>query len=152
MPTEAAEQQIPSSAAAPEAHYWRGYFLIAAATFCWGAAATVGKKAFNGSFFSGSTQISPLVLSQGRTTFAVLVLGIFLVGRFGRPFFRISARDLLLAVCVGIFGLAGSNYFYYLAIQKGPVALAITLQYTAPVWVLLTMVARGKERFTFRAL
>jgi drug/metabolite transporter (DMT)-like permease len=152
LPTEAAEQQSRVSPAAPPVHHWRGYFLIAAATFCWGAAATVGKAAFNGSLFARGTQISPLVLSQGRTTFAVLVLGAFLLLRFGREFFRFSKRDLLLAACVGVLGLAGSNYFYYLAIQKGTVALAITLQYTAPVWVLLTMVARGKERFTLRAL
>ncbi len=152
MPTEATEQQLPISPVSPEVHHWRGYFLIAAATFCWGAAATVGKAAFKGSLFAGSPQISPVVLSQGRTTFAVMVLAVFLLSRFGLSFFRISRRDLLLAVCVGILGLAGSNYFYYLAIQKGTVALAITLQYTAPVWVLLAMVARGKERFTFRRL
>jgi len=152
LPTEAAEHHIPISPVMPPVHHWRGYFLIAAATFCWGGAATLGKKAFNGSLFAGGGQISPLVLSQGRTTFAVLVLGLFLLGRFGRQFFRITARDLLISACVGIFGLAGSNYFYYLAIQKGTVALAITLQYTAPVWVLLAMVGRGKERFTFRAL
>ncbi len=66
-----------------------------------------------------------------------------------RAFFRIARRDLVLCLLVGTLGLAGSNYFYYLAIQKSTVALAITLQYTAPLWVLITMVLRGRERFTF---
>ena len=66
----------------------------------------------------------------------------------GRPFFRMARRDFALCLLVGTLGLAGSNYFYYLAIQKSTVALAITLQYTAPLWVLITMVLRGRERFT----
>jgi len=49
---------------------------------------------------------------------------------------------------LGLAGVAASNYFYYLAIQRTNVATAIIVQYTAPVWVLLYMVARGAERLT----
>lgn len=49
---------------------------------------------------------------------------------------------------IGVTGVAASNYFYYLAIQKTNVATAIILQYTAPVWVLLYMVARRLQRAT----
>ncbi|MGC2697210.1 MAG: hypothetical protein WA738_15600, partial [Candidatus Angelobacter sp.] len=59
------------------AHPWRGYFLIASATFCWGGAAAFGKAIFNGSLFAGRALISPMVLTQTRTTFTVLVLGPF---------------------------------------------------------------------------
>jgi drug/metabolite transporter (DMT)-like permease len=100
--------------------------------------------------FGGHARISPLVLSQARTSFAMLVLALFLLLRFGRHFFRITARDLTLCALTGTLGLAGSNYFYYLAIEKATVAIAITLQYTAPVWVLVAMVMRGRERFTLR--
>ena len=41
---------------------------------------------------------------------------------------------------MGILGLAASNYTYYLAIQRTNIATAITIQYTAPVWVLLYVV------------
>lgn len=138
---------------APEAnpaqsHSWRGFFYIAAATFCWGAAATAGKALFSGRLFSGHAFISPLVLTQTRTTFAVAVLLLFLAIRYGIGFFCISRRDLALSLLVGTFGLAGSNFFYYFAIEKSTVAVAITLQYTAPIWVLLTMVLAGKERAT----
>jgi len=44
-----------------------------------------------------------------------------------------------------VLGVAVSNYFYYVAIQKTNVATAIILQYTAPVWVLLYVVARGSR-------
>lgn len=50
---------------------------------------------------------------------------------------------------MGVLGVAASNYFYYLAIQKTNVATAIILQYTAPVLVLLYMVARGRQKATF---
>jgi drug/metabolite transporter (DMT)-like permease len=49
---------------------------------------------------------------------------------------------------LGVLGVAASNYFYYFAIQKTNVATAIILQYTAPVLVLLYMVARKLQRPT----
>jgi len=122
--------------------------FIAAATFCWGAAVTFGKAIFNGSVFAGRTLISPIELTQARTTFTVLVLVPVLYFRFGGKIFRISKSDLLLCVLVGTLGVACSNYFYYLAVQKATVALAITVQYTAPVWVLAYMVTRGRQKAT----
>ena len=148
MQAKPAESSITSSPVAQQTHPWRGYILIAAASFCWGAAATFGKALFNGRLFGEHTRISPLVLSQARTTFAVILLISFLLLRYGRSFFRMPGRDFALCLLVGTLGLASSNYFYYLAIQKSTVALAITLQYTAPLWVLITMVLRGRERFT----
>jgi drug/metabolite transporter (DMT)-like permease len=124
--------------------------LIAAAALCWGAAATFGKAAFNGSIFAGHPLISPVVLSQTRTTFSALLLAAFLLVRFGPQFFRIGQRDLGLCFLVGTLGVTGSNFFYYFAVQKATVAIAIILQYTAPVWVLLYMVARGRQKATFQ--
>ena len=51
---------------------------------------------------------------------------------------------------LGILGVAISNYFYYVAIQRTSVAIAIIVQYTAPVWVLLYVVARGQQRLTLQ--
>jgi drug/metabolite transporter (DMT)-like permease len=134
---------------APERqHPWRGYFFVATATFCWGVAAVVGKAIFNGSLFAGHALISPVVLTQARTTFTVLVFGPILLLRFGRRIFSISRRDLILCALVGTLGVACSNFFYYYAVQKSTVSLAITVQYTAPLWVLIYMVARGREPAT----
>ena len=130
------------------AHPWRGYLFIAAATFCWGAGVTFGKAIFNGSLFAGRALISPVELTQTRTTFTVLVLVPALFLRFGGKIFRINKRDLMLCALVGTMGVACSNYFYYLAVQKATVALAITVQYTAPVWVLAYMVASGRQKAT----
>jgi drug/metabolite transporter (DMT)-like permease len=59
-------------------------------------------------------------------------------------------RDLLHCVVLGTLGVAASNYFYYLAIDLTNVATAIVLQYTAPVWVLLYMIARRYQRATLK--
>jgi drug/metabolite transporter (DMT)-like permease len=145
----------PSSANAIQSapgqkHPWRGYFFIALATFCWGAAATFGKAIFNGSLFAGHALLSPMVLTETRTSFTVLVLGPLLLVRFGRSIFKVNRNDLTLCALVGTLGVACSNYFYYLAVQKSTVSLAITVQYTAPVWVLVYMVGRGRERVTLQ--
>ena len=149
MPSEMAGAATPRPVAEPR-HPWRGYFFIASATLCWGMAVNVGKALFNGSLFPGQAMISPLVLTQARTSFTVLLLGPLLLLRFGAGIFRISRGDLLMCALVGTLGVACSNYFYYLAVLKSTVPLAITVQYTAPVWVLLYMVARGRERATLQ--
>ena len=149
MPSESAAQQ-PVSPAPERQHPWRGYFFVATATFCWGAAAVVGKAIFNGSLFAGHSLISPVVITQARTTFSVLVLGPILLLRFGGRIFSISRKDLWLCALVGTLGVACSNFFYYLAVQKSTVSLAITVQYVAPLWVLIYMVARGRERATMQ--
>lgn len=51
-----------------------------------------------------------------------------------------------------MLGVAASNYFYYVAIQRTSVAVAITLQYTAPVWVLFYVVARREQKLTLQKI
>ena len=63
---------------------------------------------------------------------------------------RVPGRELMQFFLLGIFGVAVSNYFYYVAIQRTNVATAIILQYTAPVWVLLYTALRGAQRPSLR--
>ena len=58
---------------------------------------------------------------------------------------KLPARDLAYCFVLGTLGVAVSNYFYYVAIQRTNVATAIIVQYTAPVWVLVYVVARGQQ-------
>jgi drug/metabolite transporter (DMT)-like permease len=73
-----------------------------------------------------------------------------LVASGGWQRIKLPARDLAYCCLLGTFGVAVSNYFYYVAIQKTNVATAIIVQYTAPVWVLLYVVARGQQRLTLQ--
>jgi drug/metabolite transporter (DMT)-like permease len=90
--------------------------------------------------------IDPLILSQTRTTFSLLVLLVLLVGSKGWGRIKLPARDLAFCFLLGTLGVAVSNYFYYVAIQRTNVAIAIIVQYTAPVWVLLYVVARRQQK------
>jgi drug/metabolite transporter, DME family len=134
-----------------KAHPIRGYAFIAGAAFLWGVAATLGRAAFTGRLLpAGQTlePIDPLILSQSRTSISFLVLLPVLLSRRGWRNLQLPAADVGRTVALGILGVAASNYLYYLAIQKTNVATAIILQYTAPVLVLLYMVARGLQRAT----
>lgn len=139
---------MPQSGVLPHSHPIRGYFYIAAATILWGVAACLGRAVFTGRIFPGShlQPIDPLILSQGRTTFSLLVLFPILFLQRGNRGLKLPSRDLAHCFLLGVLGVAASNYFYYFAIQKTTVATAIILQYTAPVWVLLYMVARGFQK------
>ena len=133
----------------------RGYLYIASAAFLWGVAANLGRAAFTGRLLpQGQTlrPIDPLILSQSRTTFSfVILLFVLLMIRGWKPL-RLPDRDLLRMFVLGILGVAASNYFYYLAIQRTNVATAIILQYTAPVWVLLYTIARGLQKPTLQRI
>lgn len=75
-----------------------------------------------------------------------------LVGRSGWRRITLPTADLIQCLILGVLGVAASNYFYYVAIQKTSVAIAIVLQYTAPVWVLLYVVARGQQKLTLQKI
>jgi len=126
------------------------------ATFLWGIAATLGRAAFTGRLLPKGEAlhpIDPLILSQSRVGFSFLVLFAAMLVLRGWRQIKLPVRDLGQMFLLGIFGVAASNYFYYLAIQRTNVATAIILQYTAPVWVLLYSVARGVQKATaFRVL
>jgi len=132
------------------AHPLRGYLFIASATFLWGVSAALGRAVFTARLSLGSATrpIDPLILSQTRTTFSLLVLFPLLAFRQGWQRIRLSARDLLYCFLLGTLGVAVSNYFYYVAIQRINVAVAIIVQYTAPVWVLIYVVLRGQQKLT----
>jgi drug/metabolite transporter (DMT)-like permease len=63
---------------------------------------------------------------------------------------KLPARDLAYCFLLGTLGVAVSNYFYYVAIQRTSVATAIIVQYTAPVWVLFYVVARGQQKLSWQ--
>ena len=141
-------------------HPLRGYFYIGSAAFLWGVSATLGRAAFTGHLLLGVSlssslgKIDPLIslLFQSRATFSLVVLLPVLLVRRGASGLRVPVRDLLQFSLLGIFGVAASNYFYYLAIQRTNVATAIILQYTAPVWVLIYTAVRGAQRPSARRI
>jgi drug/metabolite transporter (DMT)-like permease len=132
-------------------HPLRGYLFIGSAAFLWGISAALGRAVFTGKLPLSSSAlrpIDPLILSQTRTTFSLLVLLPLLVVAKGWQRIKLPARDLAYCFLLGTLGVAISNYFYYVAIQRTSVATAIIVQYTAPVWVLLYVLARGQQKIS----
>ncbi len=130
----------------------RGYLFIGAAALCWAVSATLGRAVFTGrlQLFGGAIPlVPPLMLAQSRSTFAVILLLPMLLAVRGAHSLHLAPRDVRDAVLFGTLGIAASNFFYYLAIQRTSVATAIILQYLAPVFVLLWMLGRGLQRATF---
>jgi len=123
-----------------------GYLLIAASAFCYGASAALGKAVFNGASWVHGAGIDPLILSQTRSTFALVVLIPILLLSRGPSVLRATRGTLLMCAAMGVFGVCGANFFYYYAIAKSTVATAITVQYTAPVWVYAYTLAAGRDR------
>ncbi len=89
------------------------------------------------------------MISQSRTTLAALLLFPALRLVRGRGAVRMRPREVRDCMIVGTLGIAASNYFYYLSIQRTSVATAIILQYLAPVFVLLWMLFRKLQPPTF---
>jgi drug/metabolite transporter, DME family len=136
-------------------HPLRGYFYIGSAAFLWGISATLGRAAFTGHLLPGGASLSaidPLILSQSRATLSLAVLLPVLLARRGASALRVPGRDVVQFFLLGILGVAVSNYFYYVAIQRTNVATAIILQYTAPVWVLLYTAIRDAQRPSLRRI
>jgi drug/metabolite transporter, DME family len=138
-----------------EHHPLRGYLLIAFAAFLWGVSAVLGRAVFIGRlplFGASPHAIDPLILSQTRAGFSFLLLLPILVAIRGWQRIKLPAADLVQCFFLGTLGVAVSNYFYYVAIQRTNVATAIIVQYTAPVWVLVYVVARGKQKLSLQKI
>lgn len=124
--------------------------LIAAACFLWASAAALGRMVLTGMLAvqPGQPALDPVILAQARTTISFLILAPTLLWIRGRGPLTLPRRDVLSSLAMGVLGLAGANYFYYYAIMQVGVATAIIVQYTAPAWVLIFMIAAGQQRPT----
>jgi drug/metabolite transporter (DMT)-like permease len=129
-----------------------GYCCIGGAALFWAISATMGRALFLGNLHllgAAIPPVPPLMLAQSRTTLAACVLFPALWVTRGFTTIRLKVREVRDCVLLGTLGIAASNYFYYLSIQRTSVATAIILQYLAPVFVLLWMLCRKIQPPTF---
>ena len=116
----------------------RGYLSIFAAASFWGASATAAKFLFE-------HRISPMLVVQSRVIIAAVVLVAFLLV-LDRRHLQVAFRDLRDFALLGVIGVAGSNYTYYMAIQVTSVGIAILMQYTAPALVAIYVFITKQEK------
>ena len=80
--------------------------------------------------------VSPAVLSGVRAVGAAAFLGLAVL-LFRRAHWRVPRQDLAVLVIYGLVGLGIMPLFYFEAISRIPIALALLLEYLAPLWVAL---------------
>ena len=116
----------------------RGYVFVALAAIMWASGGAAAKFLFN----RGTTAFD---LIQLRTSLSFI--GLFAWLAISNPnLLRISTRDSLYFLVIGIFGIAAAQFFYLFAISKISVAAAILLHYTGPLFIVLYKVIFAREK------
>lgn len=118
----------------------QGYGMIMGAAVLWGASATLAKFLLN-------QQLDTLLLVQTRAGFSCLLMALYF-SVFSPHLFRVSPSDLWRFALLGVLGLAGANFCYYFTIKESSVATAITIQYTAPLFIMTFEVLRKEESYS----
>jgi drug/metabolite transporter (DMT)-like permease len=117
---------------------WVGYLLVAAAATSWGSQGVVAKLLLTGGLPAAG-------LVSARTAVAGLVLGLVLA--VARPgLLRIRSRDFWHVAVLGVVGMALSQWAYYVALSRVPVATALLVTFTSPLLVLAAGVVFYGER------
>lgn len=117
---------------------YTGYFFVLLAAVCWAMLGTVARVPL-------SHGISPLEVAFWRAFFGALF---FVVHGLACGLYHVKLKDGLILSGFGIFGVAMLFAVMQVAIQRGGVALAVILLYTAPFWVAVFSRIFFKEQLT----
>ncbi|PFG05342.1 DMT family transporter [Bacillus sp. es.034] len=107
---------------------YTGIGLVILAAICWGISGGIADILMDKGW-------DPLVISLYRGAVGFICFSVWFLLRF-RQNRGISTRIWIWSFLAGV-GVAGNFTFYFLSIQASSVAIAATLMYTAPVFVLL---------------
>jgi DME family drug/metabolite transporter len=119
-----ADDDAPAAADARSPGLFVGYAAVVAAAALWAVAAVVARRLFDDG-------VDPIELTESRAVLAAA--GFALVRRaWRRP---AAARGWRALVALGV-ALALVNATYYVAVSRIPVAVALVIQYTAPVLIV----------------
>jgi drug/metabolite transporter (DMT)-like permease len=106
-----------------------GYAMVWVAATLFAVNGTVAKVIL-------ASGVSSLRLSQVRSTGALVGLAVLLL-LFARRTLRLSRHELPFLAVFGICGLAFVQLFYFLAIHRLPIGIALVIQYVGPLLVAL---------------
>ena len=119
---------------------YKGVVLVMLAATCWGISGVIAGFLMNKGW-------GPIVISFYRGVIGLLFFFVWLLFHFKKNWI-VSPHLYVWALIAGV-GVAGNFTFYFLSIQASSVAVAATLMYTAPVFVLVTSFLLGLERSTW---
>ena len=118
----------------------KGYLMIAAAGILWGTIGIQVKTLLN-------YQLSVQAIVLWRMIFAVLILFPFIFFT-NRKALKVDLKGLIQISLIGFFSQFFFNLLYFSAIQKTTIATAVTLLYTAPIFIAIMARIFYKELFT----
>ncbi|WP_410474222.1 DMT family transporter [Guyparkeria sp. TX1] len=116
-----------------------GIALVILAAFLWGVSGGIAAVLIERGW-------DPLVVSFYRGVVGFLCFAAWWLARFAVIPFP-DRRAILWSAFAGL-GVAGNFIFYFLSISQANVAVAVTLMYTAPVYVYLVSLTTGAVRLT----
>jgi drug/metabolite transporter (DMT)-like permease len=112
-----------------ERHPARGYVLVTAAAAMWGLNGSMARYLLDDG-------VDALRLSQLRSFGAWLLLLVLLLAT-RRDLLRVERSELGPLAFLGVVGFAGVHATYFLAIDRMQIGAAVTIQYLAPLFLLL---------------
>jgi len=134
------DNRLLSTRTTPSSNPLKGYLYVMAAALLWACSGIAGKYLFR----SG---ITPAELVQARVTIAPLLL-FAVLATFRKPLLKVSPSDALPLLVLGGVITPMLQMTYFLAIKHIQVALAILIQYLAPILVAVFSMFFWKERCT----
>ena len=117
-----------------------GVGLVMLAAVCWGISGGIADILMTKGW-------DPIVISLYRGAVGLICFLVWLLFRF-RQNWTFSPRLYVWSLLAGV-GVAGNFTFYFLSIKASSIAVAATLMYTAPVFVLLISFVLRIERSTW---
>lgn len=88
--------------------------------------------------------VPPRVLAEWRVLFAFVAFTLIVAAWRPREL-RIQRRDIPWFVWFGVFGMGAVQWLYYEAIQRIPIAVALVVEFTAVILVLVYARLRGRK-------
>jgi drug/metabolite transporter (DMT)-like permease len=125
-----AAQPPQSLAPAPAANRRAlGYALLLSGTVLFALNGTVVKSIL----LSG---VSAVTLSETRAMGAFVIL--FIIVAISRPqALRVRRGEWKLLLAYGVIGVSMTQFLYFVAIERMPIGIALIIEFTAPIWVVL---------------
>ncbi|TMC34427.1 MAG: hypothetical protein E6J24_06170 [Chloroflexi bacterium] len=117
--------------------YAAGYAVALGSAAFFALGGSIAKSAFD-------LGVPPRVLAEWRVLFAFAIF-VAIVAAWHPRELRIRREDIVWFAAFGIFGMGGVQWLYYEAIQRIPIAVALVVEYTAVILVLLWARLRGRR-------
>ena len=119
---------------------YTGVFLVMLAALFWGISGAIANVLMNKGW-------DPFVIAFYRGAIGFLFFFVWVFHRFKQR--RVPYRRFFLWSILAGLGVAGNFTFYFLSIEASSISVAVTLMYTAPVFVLLSSLIFGFERSSY---